>query len=584
MLTFRRHPGGHARCVWGASALERVRGRLTGGARGGSQDGFLLIEVLVSALLLGLIAAATVTGLQAVDDNTSNQRFHNEAVLLAAQSQEELRSSPVSSLEKLLNNPRTYTDTVDNTGYTIKQEAHELNGKEEATGCTVVEHGAYTAPNFRVTSTVSWHSLKGGHPVSESSIITPPTSSSLEVDVDNAPSPTAGVPEVPVVVTYDAYETGTPLKLEGTTDNQGCVFFTGIRATSAIVEVPEKSKFVTPSGALKVPSQELSIAPNVTTRDAVTYDAGGAIAATFTYKAQTEYEGKKVTGDTFVAANTEMGLSPELEVGTAGAFSYESGGEERYTAHTGTTNYNISGVTAKGGRYEHGDLFPFPSAWTVYAGDCAANNPASVTKGAVNPGEGVVTANNTIAVAAPESLVKLEALTGTEKSHESATRITEALRVKITNLSCSAASPAPPTPNNAASVSYVHEQHLASGVLEDPFQPFGKFELCLQVVEKTTEPEKDKLDKFIYENVNSEGAKPTLYPQELSPTEAKAKREATETSKLASEESAGHITHAERLAIEKAAAEAEKTENEQKAAKAAKSEAQTVESGSTAKC
>jgi type II secretory pathway pseudopilin PulG len=530
-----------------------------------SQDGFLLIEVLISALLLGLVAAATVTGLQAVDDNSTNQRDHNEAVEIAAQSQEELRSSPVSALEKLLTSPHVYSQTVDQTKYTITQEVHEINVKEENTTCTLVEHGSYTAPNFRVSSKVNWPSLKGSKPVVESSIITPPTSSSLEVDVGNAPSPTAGVAEVGVVATYAAFETGTPLRLEGTTGPQGCVFFTGIRATSAVVEIVEKSKFVTPTGALKVTSSEVSIAPGLTTRDQVIYDEGGAIAANFTYKGKSEYAGKKVTGDTFIVSNNEIGVAPELEVGTAGSFAYESGGEEHYTPHTGT--YAVSGLTAKGGRYERGDLFPFPTAWTVFAGDCAANNPSTVTKGSVVPGEGTVTPGNTTAVSTPTSFLGVEALQGTEKSPTKALD-SETLPVKITNLSCSTASPTPATPNNAATVSYEHTQHLSGGTLEAPFQPFGTFELCVQVVESVSEPSKDRVDRYHYENVNAEGAHFNLYPQELTLANEKKAREELE------EKSAKRVTRVneektQQEEREKEAVSKPKREEEEKALKKA---------------
>lgn len=514
MLAFRPYPGSRARSASHAPGSVR--------AKAGSQDGFLLIEVLISALMLGLIAVATVTGLQAVDDGDANQRFHNEAVLLAAQSQEELRSDPVSALETLLRTPHTYTQTVSGNKYTITQQVQELSSKEEATACTVISNGAYVSPNFRVSSTVKWNFLKAGRPVTESSIITPPTSSSLEVDVTNASSPPAGVSGVTVLVTYDAYETNTPIKDEGTTSSQGCVFFTGIRATSATVAVAEKPNFVIPTGALKVTPSEVSIAPNVTTRDQVTYDEGGAIAADFAYNGKTTYEGKTVKGDTFVVSNGEMNLAPELEVGTAGTFTFESGGEEHYTANTGT--YNISGITAKGAHYERGDLFPFSSSWTVFAGDCAANNPSTVTKGAVTPGEGIVTPGSTVGVATPMSYVNLDAYTGTEKA-PSKTFDAEILPAKITNLSCSAASPAPSTPDNAAAVTYTHTQHVSGGVLENPFQPFGKFELCVTAFESASE---NRLDRITYENLALAGAHFTLYPQELTqPNEQKA-REAVE--------------------------------------------------------
>ncbi len=508
------------------------RGRLAAGAlrrlrtAASADEGFLLLEVMISAMLLGLVAIATLTGLQAVNAGDVNERAHNEAVLLAAQSQEELRSDPVSALEKLVGNPHTYTEKLGGSTYTITQEVHELSSKEENTTCSVVEHGAYLAPNFRVTSIVTWNLLRSGHPVKESSVITPPTSSSLEVDVGNAPSPTAGVGGVSVIVTYAAFESGTQIRLEGTTSSSGCVVFTGIRATSANVEIGEKLAFVTPTGALAVPSAEVSIAPNLANRDEVTYNEGGAISAQFAYKGKTEYEGKKVTGDTFVVSNDEISVAPELEIGTAGAFTYETGGEEQYTA--GTSSYNVSALTAKGARYEHGDLFPFPaSPWTAYAGDCAANNPAAVTKGAVSPGEGLVASGYTKTITVPMSYVKLEAHQGNEKS-PGASLDGEPLPVKITNTSCSAASPAPATPNNAVSVSYTHIQRLSGGALEDPFQPFGKFELCLQAYESATEPSKDRIDKLIYENTAAEGARPTIYPEERPLAEEEKAREEQE--------------------------------------------------------
>jgi Tfp pilus assembly protein PilV len=550
MLTFPSKPPFRSRRANAACLLGRP-------AAAGGQDGFLLIEVLISALILSLIAAATLTGMEAVDKSNANQRFHNEAVLLAAQSQEDLRTAPVSALEKLLSNPHVYTQTVDNNKYTITQEVHQLNAKEETSTCTVVEHGSYTAPNFRVSTSVVWSSLQAAKPVTESSIITPPTSSSLEVDVGNAPTPTKGVPGVTAIVTYASLESGINVKLEGTTGIQGCVVFTGIRATSAEVEIAEAPNFVTPSGTTKVPAQEVSIAPNQTTRDQVTYDEGGAINAVFTYKGKTEYEGKQVTGDTFVVSNTEMNLSPELEVGTANEFTYEKGGEERYTAKPGSP-YRSAGVTAKGGHYERGDLFPFLSDWTVFAGDCAANNPLTVTGKTLVPAEVIVNPGATQNADVELSYVNLQARIGNEATG-SKTLDAESLPVKITNTTCASASPAPSTPDNAAGVSYVHTQHLTAGALEAPFQPFGKFELCVQAFESATKPSEDRIDRFIYENTAAEGAQPKIYPQELPQAGEQKAREEKEAAEPAH---ATRVAEEEEQAKERAAEEISKPKRE----------------------
>ncbi len=567
MLTFRSKPARRGRSATGgfqldcspATAPPAHRSPPPRRPRASSEDGFQLIEVMVSALLLGLVAVATFTGLQAVNASDANQRFHNEAELLAAQSQEALRSDPIGSLEKLVTTSNVYTSKVDGTTYTITQSANQLNGSGQATSCTATEHAAQTAPNFRITTSVIWHGLEGSHPVKESSIVTPPTGSSLEVDVDNAPTPTAGVAGVTAIVTYTALESGTSVQLQGTTGTAGCVLFTGIRATSAAVEIQEKPYFVTPSGALKVPSSEVSIAPNLTTHYAVTYNEGGAIAAKFTYKGKTEYNGKHVTDDTFVMSNTEMNLSPELEVGSTAFEPYETGGEEKYTAKTST--YMSEALTAKGTKYARGDLFPFPSSsWSVYAGDCAANNPVTVTSKVVTPGEGLVTTGATTTVEVPMSYVNLEIYKGTEKNPS--TLASEAYKVKITNISCSAASPAPSTPNNAVAVHYVHTQSTTSaGVLEAPFQPFGKFELCLQAVTST------RKDKIAYLNSTVAGSAFKIYPEEPTAAEKKANREKEEASprEKREKEEATQTKEREEEATNKAAREKEEaTQNKVK--------------------
>jgi Tfp pilus assembly protein PilV len=499
-----------------------------------SQDGFQLIEVMVSALLLGLISVATFTGLQAVSASDANQRYHNEAELLAAESQEALRTDPIASIEQLVAEAHLYTIKVDNTTYTITQSAHQLNGSGESSSCSVTKQSTTTAPNFRVATSVTWHSVQGGHPVTESSIVTPPTGSSLEVDVQNAPLPTEGVSGIKVAVTYTALESASTVKLEGQTSPAGCVLFTGIRATTAEVEIIEKSRYITPSGALKIEPTEVSIAPNVTTHYAVTYNEGGAINAKFTYQGKTEYNGKPVTGDTFVMTDKEMAVSPELEVGsTAFVEPYATGGEEKYTPKTST--YRSIAETPKGIKYSSGDLFPFPSAsWEAYAGDCSANNPVTATGGTVKPNSGEVKPGATTTIEVPMSYVNLEVYKETETHHPASTRTSASYPIKITNLSCSAASPAPPTPNNAVSVSYVHTQStIAGGVLEGPFQPFGKFELCLQATAT-------RRDKFSYLNNTVAGSSFAIYPEELTYAETKAAREKEEEpawNKIKTEES-----------------------------------------------
>jgi len=270
------------------TAGRRLSARVTPGA----QEGFLLVEVIVSALLVVLIVVATFNGFDVINRAQADDRAHDQAVILAAQSQEQLRTDPVTTLDALETTPHTYSQSVNGTTYEVTQEAAPSNGSANTTGCNAVETTKQTAATVQITSTVTWARLEAAKrpEVKLSSIITPPTGSGLEVDVGNAPTPTEGVPGVTAIVTFTPVNSTTPESREGTTDSAGCVVFGDIEATSATVEIQEKPGFITPNGSLKVPAKEVTLAPNLTVHDPVTYDEGGAIKADFTW------EGKSVAG------------------------------------------------------------------------------------------------------------------------------------------------------------------------------------------------------------------------------------------------------------------------------------------------
>src|SRR5271167_2270540 len=99
------------------------------------EAGDTLIEVLVSALLVGLIVVATLTGFNETTKVSQDERAHDQASVLAAQSQEQLRSDPASTLDVLASTPHEYTQTVGGTKYKITQAAQFINGSGSATGC-----------------------------------------------------------------------------------------------------------------------------------------------------------------------------------------------------------------------------------------------------------------------------------------------------------------------------------------------------------------------------------------------------------------------------------------------------------------
>ncbi len=476
-----------------------------------AQEGFLLVEVIVSALLVALIVIATFNGFDVVNRAQAEDRAHDQAVILAAESQEQMRTDPVSTLQALETTPHTYTQTVNGTSYEITQEAAPSNGSANTTGCSAVETTKQTGANVEITSRVTWASLGAAKrpEVKLSSIITPPTGAGLEVDVGNNPSPTEGVPGVTAVVTFTPTNSTSTETREGTTNNAGCIVFGDIESTSASVEIKEKSGFVTTSGTLKVPTKGVTLAPNITVHYPVTFDQGGAIKANFTWK------GESVNGDTSAVVNGSL-PAPKFEVGS-NLFSYEGTGEEHYAAETG--KYASSATTAKGTRYSTGDLFPFlTNAWAVYAGDCVANDPHTVNAAIAEP-EGLVKPGATTEVSVPISKTNLLVREGTKSSSSTAP---SGLEAKITNTACSSSA----TPNNASALNLTHKQKTTGeGKLEFPFQPFGSYELC--VANTTTK----KRYKYLGSNTTEEGTAPAIYLGAKSSTEKaelKSKKEGEE--------------------------------------------------------
>jgi Tfp pilus assembly protein PilV len=561
-------------------------------ARPASQDGFLLIEVIVSALLVAIIAIATFTGLDVANRSTADSRLHDEAAVLAAQSQEQLRTDPSNVLAALQTAPYIYKQTVGasllagrevaGTTFTIKQEAAFVNDKEPTASCEAAgsKQSNQTGNYLRITSSVTWPQLGTRKPVRESSIITPPTGSALEVDVGNAPTPTAGVGGVTAIATYTAVGSGSSGSLEATTSEAGCLVFGGIPATSAVVEIPEKTGYVTIGGELQIAPKEEAIAPNITTHYHVTFNAGGRIEAHFTYNGtQAEYQGKHPTGDTFVVANPKMPLLPQFELGST-SLAYEKVGEERYVAATGS--YNETAQTPAGLKYPAGDLFPFLAypaepEWSAYAGDCGENEPFALSKGEVKPGKGTVSPSQPTVIEVPLSYVKLELYQGYFTKPGSPSE--QPFAVSITNPKCAGV-----TPNNAAAaVTTKHSQKTITGKafsqLEFPFQPFGSFELCLYNAKE------NRSDKIGYENLTAGGSNPKIYLGEATVSERSVRKtkevkeeEEAKTKRLSEEETTRKpFVEAENTAKAKRATEEataklakEKREKEETEAKTAK--------------
>jgi Tfp pilus assembly protein PilV len=438
-----------------------------------SADGFLLLEVVMSAFLVAVIIVASMTGFEAAGRASAEERHHNQAAQLASEAQEQLRSDPASVLNALYAEPHMYAKTVGGTTYAIEQKVEPLNSSGTATGCSATAGSSQSGANVSVESYVTWPTASGSRKtpgIRERGIISPPVGSAEEIDVLNGQEPEGPVANVNTIVSYPATTpTGT---LEATTGAGGCTVFSGLPYNSAKVEVPEKLDYVTPSGALKFGPKEVAIAANITTHTPVLFNEGGRVKAEYTYKGSTTYKGETVTGETFSAFNNRMDAEPNFIVGAAGAspFEYEAGGERKYKALTGSAHNATTAITPAASSYANGDLFPFPSAWLVSAGDCKSNN---VT--AEDQSNAVVLPGQTSSVTVPLSRLKVNVYTGTKLLPLLVD--TKEYPATITDTACTSE----PAPDNATAANLKHTQVIKNDHLEHPFQPFGQGQLCVSL-------------------------------------------------------------------------------------------------------
>jgi type II secretory pathway pseudopilin PulG len=570
-LTGRRHR--HPARRRGRLVITRVQPR--------AQDGFLLLEVLVSSLLVGLIVVATLTGFDGLTRSSAEQRRHDEAALLAAQSQQQMRSDPASALLAFKNGENIYTTKVAGTEYTIAQKATFGNGSSQ-TGCSATETTKGQGTYILISSTVTWPHMVG-KTVTESSLITPPTGSALDVEVSNGELPTSGVG---VVVKFTATASSSTSTLEGTTGSAGCVLFAGIPSTAATVEVKETAGIVNKYGTLSWPTQSFTLAPNVLTHDEVKLAPGGAITAEFAYEGGTTYTHSNnagtgnvieaVIGDTFVSYNVEMAQTPFFETGntvkptpfTSNLFEVLPGAPGSY-AQTATSPTETL-------KYPRGNLFPFPEPkdWTAYAGDCTANKPEGFDAAVIAPTVALKPAQDA-SLKVPMTYVMLDVYAKSQAEVKamkekgepiwSALETTNGWLVTITNKKCAGV-----TPNNETAINDKHTQYTTlgsewGGHLSAPFQPFGEYEMCLA----TGSGMSGKSFKFHEPYINKTPSKPVtlnIYLNELTQSEKEAARAAKEAEKKKAREGTEKTAREAREATEKAAREARvKSESETKA-------------------
>jgi Tfp pilus assembly protein PilV len=436
-----------------------------------SESGFMLIEVMISAMLVGLIALATFNGLTATQKATADERSHAQATVIAQQDEERLRGMTSTQLSQL----GTVTNTVAENGVCVEQVSGTWRYYSSSTATAFCEKsasssGTYTGTVFTVsssaqfvaageekltcevekgstdyiqtTSAVTWAALtlNTKRPaVSQSSQVAVPSSASLMATVKNRNNePVSGV----TVKVFDPSTATTPT-VEETTPESGCVIF-GALAEGNVKVVALKPPWID-HASHQEPEQTVSVSTASLAEAKFTLEDPGSITAEF--------------------------LSNGAHVNSFTFFAYQTETPSGFVGGSASTTSSSATIT---------ELFPFvtpgkpptPNKYAVYAGDCSKNDPVEVTKGIevkedptaqVEPG--MIT---TAQVEAPA--VNAQVYEGTSSVH-GAFLTANLQTAMLINTECSSAAPS----------SYQHKVTLNSeGKVEQKYQPYAKkLEFCV---------------------------------------------------------------------------------------------------------
>lgn len=384
------------------------------------ESGFGLIEVIVSAALLTVIALGILSAIDRTGAISAGNRARAVAADLADQDQERMRAFKITDLPNL-NSTRTVT--VAKVPYRVRSSAVWVADKSGTESCT---NNSDQADYLKISSTVTWPAQIAVRPVTATSVIAPPPGGlgpnrgNLVVQLlDQADQPLQGIP-------VGLSPSGGSLP----TNAEGCAFFAYVTA-GAYQASFSQAGWVDPAGNSNV-TLNGSVTTGTTTTLTDRYAAAAQIAVGFDTKvgaaAPVPAQSQSVT-----VANPGM-PAPGTKVFAPGSLQPV--------------------ITAT-------NLFPFTTGYGVYAGSCAAADPTTYDTNYWSKQAGYVTTTPGAARAVTVREPALNLLVTSASSGKPASGAH--VIVRATGTGCTE--------------SWTHTTN-SSGALPSPGLPFGMFTVC----------------------------------------------------------------------------------------------------------
>jgi Tfp pilus assembly protein PilV len=413
------------------------------------EAGFALVEALVGAVVLIVIAVATLGAIDRAQSTSAFAKNRSVAAALAEQDQARLRGLPTASLSTYrINHTASRVVTVNGLNYTV---ASTVDWVHDSTGATPSCSASETtqADYLKLTSTVSANAIK---PVTLTSLSAPPLAYSssrgtLVVKVADGATPAQPVPDVSVSITG-------PTSMSDTTNSLGCAVFSFIPAGDYTVEI-FKDGWVDEAGTTN-PEKSKTVVGGALATLPFTYDSAGKVTVKF-------------------ETNTGSSNFPSRGWTTSGFHTQVPGTQLR--------PFSVAATAAPQASLDMTNLFPFRTAYKIFAGQCASSNPEnaipSSTWFTTGPGSGdaiIVAPGGTGTVTVFQPALKLTVRNGSSALANANVVLTPTDTACTTHLVLST-----DTSGRVNKGSFDFGSPYGT-VAYDPGVPFGRYNLCVDAV------------------------------------------------------------------------------------------------------
>jgi Tfp pilus assembly protein PilV len=305
--------------------------------RPSAEDGFILIEVLVSAVVLVIASAGVIGLLSATVHSQAEVRHGTEAYALAQEDQARLSSMQLPLLNHL---SQTREIALNQTKFQVLSTGTFVNDKTSAPSCI---EGNSSADYVQVTSKVTWPGMANSEKAEIESIISPsngsldPNHGTLAIFAHNAQM--TPMPGISLIASGNAFS--------GITDAAGCGVFPDLAGPNYTLSVNAESAGLVNKDGKSSESKLVGVVAGEAKRVDLEFDRPGTIPVKFKYRIGASTEFAASSADSIVASNNGM---TEARV-----FWTASGSREATVSAT--------------------PLYPFTSSYSIYAGSCNNDNP-----------------------------------------------------------------------------------------------------------------------------------------------------------------------------------------------------------------